>query len=248
MRLQELKHARDFSVSPNGSNFLHRVIRIPTQEKKILDEMIKKMELLGGVEICKVKIESSVYRSVSDQVKCCSFQVFTTTDFPATCFVINDTEPEKILTCDLAFREFPGLFKGVYEFEKKLQVDGSGVKYRLGDFHVNFIALSLGQSPTIKGLLLEISFHPTCPPSMCGELLRSFGRQHFPELFSGQSLPVFTSTLEKAFSDNSSQDALPKPSFEQLLAGEAMESLSRAIARATVAQYMEHLRELRSHS
>lgn len=78
-------------------------------------------------------------------------------DFPATCFVVNDAEPDKMLTCDLAFREFPGLLKGVYEYEKKLQVEGIGVKYRLGDFYINFMTLSLGQSPTIKGLLLEVS-------------------------------------------------------------------------------------------
>ncbi|KAH9285479.1 Mediator of RNA polymerase II transcription subunit 20 [Echinococcus granulosus] len=224
------------------------VIRIPAQEKKILDEKIGKMELLGAIEMGKVKMESSVYRSLSDQVKYRSFQVFTMSDFPATCFVVNDAEPDKMLTCDLAFREFPGLLKGVYEYEKKLQVDGNGVKYRLGDFYINFMTLSLGQSPTIKGLLLELAFQPTCPPSLSGELLRAFGRQHFPELFTGQVMPVFTATLKKAFADNSSQDALPKPSTERLLTGEAMDSLSRATARATVAQYIEHLRELRSHS
>ncbi|KAL5112276.1 hypothetical protein TcWFU_006198 [Taenia crassiceps] len=218
------RNAWDFCVSFSVFNHVYRVIRIPTQEKKVLDEKIGKMELLGATE------------------------VFTMSDFPATCFVVNDAEPDKMLTCDLAFREFPGLLKGVYEYEKKLQVDGIGVKYRLGDFYINFMTLSLGQSPTIKGLLLEIAFQPTCPPSMSGELLRTFGRQHFPELFTGQLMPVFTPTLKKAFADNSSQDALPKPSVERLLAGEAVDSLSRATARATVAQYIEHLRELRSHS
>ncbi|VDM16211.1 unnamed protein product [Hydatigera taeniaeformis] len=224
------------------------VIRIPTQEKKVLDEKIGKMELLGATEVGKVKIESSVYRSLSDQVKYRTFQIFTMSDFPATCFVVNDAEPDKMLTCDLAFREVPGLLKGVYEYEKKLQVEGNGVKYRLGDFFINFMTISLGQSPTIKGLLLEISFQPTCPPSLSGELLRTFGRQHFPELFAGQVVPVFTPTLKKAFADNSSQDALPKPPIERLLTGEAMDSLSRATARATVAQYIEHFREFRSHS
>ena len=83
---------------------------------------------------------------------------------------------------------------------------------------------------------------------MSGELLYAFGRQHFPELFTGHVMPVFTPTLKKAFADTSSQEALPKPSIEWLIAGEAMDSLSRATARATVAQYIEHLRELRSRS
>lgn len=66
-----------------------------------------------------------------------------------------------MISCDLAFREFPGLLKGAYEFEKKLQVEGKGVKYRIGDFDINFLAISVGQSPAIKALLLEVSYNAT---------------------------------------------------------------------------------------
>lgn len=67
-----------------------------------------------------------------------------------------------MLTADLSFREFPALLKGVVEYEKKLQVEGNGVKYRIGDFHVAFVTISTGQSPAIKGLLLEVSGLLTC--------------------------------------------------------------------------------------
>ena len=63
-----MQNARNLGVSFCSSH-LYRVIRIPAQEKKILDEKICKMELLGATEVGKVKMESSVYRSLSDQGK-----------------------------------------------------------------------------------------------------------------------------------------------------------------------------------
>ncbi len=69
---------------------------------------------------------------------------------------MDETETDKMLTCDLAFREFPGLMRGAFEVEKKLQVDGNGVKYRLGDFLVTFMKLSLGQLTAVKRLLIEV--------------------------------------------------------------------------------------------
>ncbi|KAM7541322.1 hypothetical protein Aperf_G00000022043 [Anoplocephala perfoliata] len=209
---------------------------------------MNRLEMFGAVEVGKVRLESCVYRSLIDQAKYRSFQIFTLSDFPATCFVINDAEPDKMLTADLSFREFPALLKGVVEYEKKLQVEGNGVKYRIGDFQVTFVTISTGQSPAIKGLLLEISFLPVCFPSNCGELLFAFGRQHFPELFVGSpNSNIFTPTLKKAFMDNVTPDILSKSTPEKLLMGESLTALSRASARITVAQYIERIREIRTH-
>lgn len=91
-------------------------------------------------------------------VKYRNFQIFTLSDFPASCFVINESEPDRMLTADLSFREFPGLMKGVVEYDKKSYVEGTGVKYRLGDFQVSFMTIYMGQSAVIKGLLIEVSF------------------------------------------------------------------------------------------
>ncbi|VDL17165.1 unnamed protein product [Hymenolepis diminuta] len=224
------------------------VIRVPGNEKQILDDKISRLEIFGAVEVGKVRLESCVYRSLMDQAKYRSFQIFTLSDFPATCFVMNDAEPDRMLTADLSFREFPTLMKGVVEYEKKLQVEGNGVKYRLGDFQINFLTISTGQSAAIKGLLLEIGFIPTCLPKYSGELLIAFGTQHFPELFSGPSgSNALTPTLKKAFTDNGSADILPKSTPEKLMMGDSMTVLSRASARITVAQYIEKIREIRSH-
>ncbi|KAM3180972.1 hypothetical protein ACTXT7_015264 [Hymenolepis weldensis] len=254
------------------------VIRVPGNEKQILDDKISRLEIFGAVEVGKVRLESCVYRSLMDQgnayfvlfllshrstAKYRSFQIFTLSDFPATCFVINDAEPDRMLTADLSFREFPTLMKGVVEYEKKLQVEGNGVKYRLGDFQINFLTISTGQSAAIKGLLKlpkliekgadctrlpRISFIPTCLPSCSGELLIAFGNQHFPELFSGPpGSNALTPTLKKAFTDNGSVDILPKSTPEKLMMGDSMTVLSRASARITVAQYIEKIREIRTH-
>ncbi|VDO09664.1 unnamed protein product [Rodentolepis nana] len=224
------------------------VIRVPGNEKQILDEKISRLEMFGAVEVGKVRLESCIYRSLVNLAKYRSFQIFTISDFPATCFVINDAEPDRMLTADLSFREFPALMKGVVEYEKKLQVEGNGVKYRLGDFQINFFTISTGQSATIRGLLLEICFIPTCLPSCSGELLIAFGTQYFPELFSGPpGSNAITPTLKKAFADNGSSDILPKSTPEKLMMGDSMTVLSRASARITVAQYIEKIREIRTH-
>lgn len=78
----------------------------------------------------------------------------TSTEFPASCFVLSDNNT--MLVADLAFREFAGYLKTSYQRKKKLQVEGKGIKYKLGDFAINFVTLFMGQSAAVKGYLVEV--------------------------------------------------------------------------------------------
>ncbi|VDN15270.1 unnamed protein product [Dibothriocephalus latus] len=201
-----------------------RVVNVPIPKSQsatqTVNGLIKRCELLGAVELYPTKIESSVYRSVATkQGLCSSFQVFTNSDYPASCFVISDKD--QILTCDLAFREFPGLLKGVYEHEQKLQVRGIGKKYRLGDFTTNFISLYLGQSPTVRGVLLEVAF--LIAPAH--HLVNSFLKLHFPEIRADSI---------KDPSEASFPQAPPSP--RKALLGQSMQSWSNFADRLSVRQ------------
>ncbi|VDP92394.1 unnamed protein product [Echinostoma caproni] len=78
----------------------------------------------------------------------------TSSEFPASCFVLTDNNT--VLVADLAFREFAGYLKASYQRKKKLQVEGKGIKYKLGDFGLNFVTLFMGQSAAVKGYLIEV--------------------------------------------------------------------------------------------
>ncbi|VDQ05994.1 unnamed protein product [Trichobilharzia regenti] len=90
------------------------------------------------------------------QTQCKTFQILTSTEYPASCFMFSDNQTA--LVADLSFREFPGYLKAFYQRKKKLQVEAKGVKYQLGDFGINFVTLFMGQSAAVKGYLIEVSF------------------------------------------------------------------------------------------
>ncbi|BHF59322.1 mediator complex subunit Med20 [Sparganum proliferum] len=230
------------SIMPGASRVV--IVPIPKSQTatQTVNSLIKRCELLGAVELYPTKIESSVYRSVAaKQGLCSSFQVFTNSDYPASCFVISDKD--QILTCDLAFREFPGLLKGVYELEQKLQVRGIGKKYRLGDFTMNFVSLYLGQSPTVKGVLLEVAFLPASAP----HLVKSFLKLYFPEIRSESvkdSSELSARCMQKVLDEGTFPQAPPSPM--KALLGQTMQSWSNFADRLSALQYVEHLNILRS--
>uniref|UniRef100_A0A183T4U2 Mediator of RNA polymerase II transcription subunit 20 n=1 Tax=Schistocephalus solidus TaxID=70667 RepID=A0A183T4U2_SCHSO len=205
------------------------IVPIPKSQTatQTVNGLIKRCELLGAVELYPTKIESSVYRSVAAK--------------QASCFIISDKD--QILTCDLAFREFPGLLRGVYEYEQKLQVRGIGKKYRLGDFTMNFVSLYLGQSPTVKGVLLEVAFLPAAAP----HLVKSFLKLYFPEIRAESikdSSELSARCMQKVLDEGSLPQAPPSPM--KALLGQTMQSWSNFADRLSVLQYVEHLNILRS--
>lgn len=122
---------------------------------------------LGAVKCGRVLIDSAIYFSNHSKCElffvfykfnylahCKTFQVLTSTEYPASCFVFTDNQT--CLVTDLSFREFPGYLKAFYQRKKKLHVEAKGTKYSLGDFVISFITLFLGQSATVKGYLIEV--------------------------------------------------------------------------------------------
>ncbi|KAH8870800.1 mediator of RNA polymerase II transcription subunit 20 [Schistosoma japonicum] len=211
---------------------------------------MKKLELLGARKCGRVHIESAVYFSNFPRSQCKTFQVLTSTEFPASCFIFSDNQTA--LVADISFREFPGCLKAFYQRKKKLQVEAKGIKYQLGDFTVSFITLFMGQSASVKGYLIEVCFHASCMIHLCRDILKAFITQVLPDI-----CPPANSSTEHIFSPSFLQavetgtfDAprwppsqLNFPVENNFLQDDS--PLSHVCVRLTMTQYAEHINIVR---
>ncbi|CAH8516527.1 unnamed protein product [Schistosoma turkestanicum] len=219
-------------------------------DPQILENLMKKLELLGAQKCGRIHVESAVYFSNFARSQCKTFQVLTSTEYPASCFIFTDNQTA--LVADISFREFPGCLKAFYQRKKKLQVEAKGIKYQLGDFTINFITIFMGQSASVKGYLIEVCFHASCMIHLCRDILKAFITQVLPDI-----CPPANSSTEHIFSPSFLQavetgtfDAprwppsqLTFPLENNFLQDDS--PLSHVCVRLTMTQYAEHINVVR---
>ncbi|CAH8536410.1 unnamed protein product [Dicrocoelium dendriticum] len=216
-----------------------------------LEALMRKIELLGAVRVGRMYIESAIYFATQPKSACKTFQVLTTAEYPASCFVLTDNNT--MLVTDLAFREFAGYLKSFYQRKKKLQVEGKGIKYKLGDFGVNFVTLFTGQSANVRGYLIEVSFEASCMIQLCGDVLRAFITQVLPDICPPVSDPnsaehIFSQSFHRAVQLGSFDTPRWPPcqlASTDLQSASMDSPLSHACARLTMMQYAEHINTVR---
>ncbi|CAL8080300.1 unnamed protein product [Calicophoron daubneyi] len=213
---------------------------------------MKKTELLGATRLGRMHVESAIYFSNNPKSHCKNFQVLTNTEYPASCFVFTDNGTA--LVADLAFREFAGYLKASYQRKKKLQVEGKGIKYKLGDFGINFITLFMGQSATVKGYLIEVIFQASCTIHLCGDILRSFITQVLPDVCPSANEPnsaenIFSQSFHRAVQTGTFES--PRWPLSQiysptgLTASAEPPALAHACVRLAMNQFAEHINTVR---
>ncbi|KAF8570931.1 hypothetical protein P879_00393 [Paragonimus westermani] len=216
-----------------------------------LENLVKKIELLGAVRIGRMHIESAIYFASQSRSTCKNFQVLTSSEYPASCFVFTDSNT--MLVGDLAFREFAGYLKSAFQRKRKLQVEGKGIKYKLGDFGLNFVTLFMGQSANVKGYLIEVTFGASCMIHLCGDILRAFITQVLPGVCPPVGDPsmaenIFSHSFHKAVQTGCVDSPRWPPvhvAVGGLQATPFDQPLSHACARLTMTQYAEHMNTVR---
>ncbi|TPP55994.1 Mediator of RNA polymerase II transcription subunit 20 [Fasciola gigantica] len=240
-----------------------------TSGSQLLENLMRKVELLGkqsvielqtiplipvgAVRTGRMHVESAFYMSGSAKAHCKNFQIMTSTEFPASCFVLTDNGT--MLVADLAFREFAGYLKASYQRKKKLQVEGKGIKYKIGDFAINFVTLFMGQSAAVKGYLVEVVFQPSCMIHLCGDVLRAFITQVLSDVCppandSSAAENLFSQSFHRAL-QSGSVDIARWPSSVPIAAAPGFvhqpedQPLVHACVRLTMTQYAEHINTVR---
>ncbi|OON21905.1 hypothetical protein X801_02194, partial [Opisthorchis viverrini] len=204
-----------------------------------LEGLMKRVELLGAVRVGRMHIESAIYFASHPK------------EFPASCFVFTDNNT--LLVADLAFREFAGYLRASYQRKKKLQVEGKGMKYRLGDFGINFVTLFMGQSANVRGYLIEVTFEASCIIHLCGDILRAFITQVLPDVCPPINDPnsaehIFSQSFHRAVQTGSFDCPRWPPcqfSLDGLQSSTSDSPLHHACARLTMSQYAEHMNSVR---
>lgn len=112
-------------------------------------------------------------------------------EYPASVFSILDNGQKQIpLITDLIFDLLMLKVNPIYSSRKQLKIESKGPRFELGDFLVKLGSVTMSQSQTFKGILIEVDYRPCLIPIICWELIREF-LQGFLGQYAPTTIPAY---------------------------------------------------------
>ncbi|CAG9799026.1 unnamed protein product [Chironomus riparius] len=168
------------------------LVPYPLDNKKtgpeVVEELSKRLLAMQATQTGHFLVDGDVFESSFNKTK---IHVMHNSEYPASVFSILDNGQKQIpLITDLIFDLLMLKVNPIYASRKQLKIESKGPRFELGDFLVKLGSVTMSQSQTFKGLLIEVDYRPCLIPIICWELIREF-LQGFLGQYSPTTIPVY---------------------------------------------------------